>query len=69
VKWKTKQLELDLAKVKIEAKRPRIEENRDARLQRREDGESQADEMRIEAKKAQKSLMMKMIQMMICKEL
>jgi hypothetical protein len=68
VKRETTQRELDLAKVEIEAKRAKIEEDREARLQRKEERESQVEEMRIEAQKAQTSMMMKMIETMNRKE-
>jgi hypothetical protein len=46
----------------IETRRIKVEEDREARLQRNEDGQAQMEELRIASQKAQTDLMLKMLE-------
>jgi hypothetical protein len=68
IERQTRQPELDRATVEVEKWRAKTEEDREARLQRKEEREAKLEELPIEAQQAQTSMMMKMIEMMQRKE-
>jgi hypothetical protein len=62
------QRELDRARVEVEARRAKTEEDREARLQRKEEREAKLELLQIEAQHAQTSMMMKLREMVQRKE-
>jgi hypothetical protein len=55
---------LDQAKLDAQARRAKTEEDREARLQRKEERDARLEELRIAAQQAQTRMMLKMIEMM-----
>jgi hypothetical protein len=51
----TRQRELDRARVEVEKRRAKTEEDREARLQRKDEREAKLEELRIEAQQAQQA--------------
>jgi hypothetical protein len=64
----TRHHELEQKRVEVETRRAKTAEDREARLQRKEEREGRIEELRIEAQKAQTTMLIKLVEMLQRKE-